>query len=299
MVVCTIECGGVSVRGKMSAHDWVDNVRDLGKVGVELLAAAGIPVPLATVVDRLAARYKQQVALNRDPAREEDAASLARSLFRPQIDPARLSDASTATLLRAERGIVTFSRREQELQDFRTWIVDEAASKLILVTGPSGRGKTRLLQQVVHDSRVEHRDRVLAGFVDQETLRNTPEVLAGVFAHQGTVLLVVDYAERARLETEAILKLMVTLDSAALMGAPIRVRVVLIARHKSEVWRQIGLTDDRIRGVLGPGGEKLEEWKLGPLVTTPEGRRDEFERAFRAFDQALSKDDAPGGVVAH
>jgi hypothetical protein len=43
----------------------------------------------------------------------------------------------------------------------------------------------------------------------------------------------------------------------------------------------------------------LEEWKLGPLVTTPEGRRDEFERAFRAFDQALSKDDAPGGVVAH
>ena len=151
------------------------------------------------------------------------------------------------------------------------------------------------MQHVVETYAKVRGDRLLAGFIDLDSMSRTPEALAGFLAHEGEVLLVVDYAERARAQTTAILKLALMLEAAADAGADLKVRVVLIARGLSEVWQQIGVEHEDIGAVMNSTEGQFDMKDLPPLVDAPEARRDEFSRAYAAFDKRFNPDASPEG----
>ncbi|MFX4223933.1 MAG: tetratricopeptide repeat protein [Thalassobaculum sp.] len=274
--------------------------RKLGAGLADILSAVTVGVPLGTLADKSVDYLQKQVAANKaaiegDAAARRAARDLAQAAFRQPIATGRLRRGSEATLLRAERGIVPFSGREAELAEFAAWFDDDEPMRWRLLTGPSGRGKTRFMQHVVETYGAARGDRMLAGFIDLDAIARTPEVLAGFLAHKGEVLLVVDYAERARAQTTAILKLALMLETAADAGADLKVRVVLIARGLSEVWQQIGVEHEDIGAVMNSTEGQFDIEDLPPLVDTPEARREEFARAFAAFDKALNPDASADG----
>jgi hypothetical protein len=175
----------------------------VGKVTLDILSTAGIGVPVGTVADTFVAYLRRKIqaqdaAASGDAEARRNARALAMAAFRTPIAPEKLIRGAEATLLRAERGIVPFAKRETELSDFERWFDDDAPMKWWLQTGPSGRGKTRFMQHVVETYAKARGDGLLAGFTDLDGLSRAPEALAGFLAHEGEVLLVVDYAERAR-----------------------------------------------------------------------------------------------------
>lgn len=274
--------------------------RKLGAGLADILSAVTVGVPLGTLADKSVEYLQKQFAANKAALEGDDAArraarDLAQAAFRKPIAPGRLRRGSEATLLRAERGIVPFSGREAELAEFAAWFDDAEPMRWRLLTGPSGRGKTRFMQHVVETYGAARGDRLLAGFVDLDAIARTPEALAGFLAHEGEVLLVVDYAERARAQTTAILKLALMLETAADAGADLKVRVVLIARGLSEVWQQIGVEHGEIGEVMNSTEGLFDTVDLPPLVDTPEARREEFARAFAAFDKAINPDASADG----
>ncbi|MEQ8585626.1 MAG: tetratricopeptide repeat protein [Thalassobaculaceae bacterium] len=217
------------------------------------------------------------------------------SIFRskPKFAPALAG--SEGTLLRAERGIVPFGQRDADLIRFRDWFNDDMSLRWWLMTGPSGRGKTRFMQHIVDTFEPFEGRQLFAGFIDLSALIDAPEVYGALMSHTGDILFVVDYAERARAQTEAVLQLSLMLWEAAREGHDIRVRVVLIARSRSEVWNDIGSKNEAIGNVLNATGGEFIEAALPPLADSEEERRAEFARAFRAFDQALDADSTAGG----
>jgi|GEM_PF-6116086 len=274
--------------------------RKLGAGLADILAATAVGVPVGALAEKSVEYFQKQLAANQAAADGDndvrrEARALARRAFRKPISAARLRRGSEATLLRAERGVVPFAGRETELAEFAAWYDDPAPMRWRLLTGPSGRGKTRFMQHVVETYARERGDRLLAGFIDVDTVSRAPEALAAFLAHEGEVLLVVDYAERARAQTTAILKLALMLEAAAAAGAGLKVRVVLIARGLSEVWEQIGGEHEDIGEILKSEGDLFVQEDLPALVDAPEARRAEFARAYAAFDKVLNPDASAEG----
>ena len=274
--------------------------RKLGAGLADILSTVAVGVPLGTLADQCVGYLQRQIAANQaafegDAEARRAARELAMRAFRKPIAPSRLRRGSEATLLRAERGIVPFSGREEELAEFAAWFDDDEPMRWRLLTGPSGRGKTRFMQHVVETFAIARGDRLLAGFIDLDAVAKAPEALAGFLAQEGEVLLVVDYAERARAQTTAILKLALMLEAAADAGADLKVRVVLIARGLSEVWQQIGVEHEDIGAVMTSTEGQFDTEDLAPLVDAPEARRDEFARAYAAFDKVLNPEASPEG----
>lgn len=246
-------------------------------------------------VDKFADAVTEQVAeflrnAETPPGPDAVRASIFRS--KPKFAPALAG--SEGTLLRAERGIVPFGQRDADLARFRNWFNDDMPLRWWLMTGPSGRGKTRFMQYIVDTFEPFEGRQLFAGFIDLSALIDAPEVYGALMSHTGDILFVVDYAERARAQTEAVLQLSLMLWEAAREGHDIRVRVVLIARSRSEVWNDIGRKNEAIGNVLNATGGEFIEAALPPLANNEENRRAEFARAYRAFDQALDADTAGG-----
>ncbi len=279
--------------GRMDREKQLQFAHTVGKVTLDILSAAGIGIPVGTVADKFV-DYLSRKIREQDAAAAGDASAraavrdLAMAAFRKPIPPERLMRGSEATLLRAERKIVPFAGRDGALAEFDRWFDDDAPMKWRLLTGPSGRGKTRFMQHVVETYGEARGGRLLAGFIDLDGLSQTPEALAGFLSHEGEILIVVDYAERARAQTRAILKLALALMQAADAGAAVKVRVVLIARGLSEVWEQIGIEDEAIGAVMNSTEGLFDTEELTPLADTPESRRLEFVRAHVAFDKVLN-----------
>ncbi|MEQ9335266.1 tetratricopeptide repeat protein [Thalassobaculum sp.] len=213
----------------------------------------------------------------------------ALALFQKRPDR-RVRPGAEAILLRPDRSPVPFAGREKEVAEFEDWMFSDGWMKWRLLTGPSGRGKTRLMMGVI-DRLNGFTDRpVRAGFLDLEKLERNPAALGGFAGHSGVkddLLLVVDYAERARQPVVAVLKLALMLERLAEAGTARRVRVVLIARGWSEVWEDIGREHKDIQEVLIAEGLELVD--LPPLAETIPDRLAEFDRAYAAFDRYFRK----------
>lgn len=256
-----------------------------------MLSVGGFGIPAGTISDAFVTYF----ARRSEGSRRKAAQAEARTIFRSPVRSVRLRRGAEANLLRAERGIVPFGGRDGELADFDIWFNDQEPMKWRLLTGPSGRGKTRFMQHVVNSYLDRHGDRILAGFINLDAMSKTPQALAGFLAHEGDVLLVIDYAERAPKKTAVILKLALALEAAADGGSDVRVRVVLIARGLSDVWKQIGIANADIGEVMDANNGQFDLEELPPLAISPQARHQEFKRAYKAFDRELFPLDSETG----
>ncbi|MDF5757641.1 tetratricopeptide repeat protein [Spongiactinospora sp. TRM90649] len=143
-------------------------------------------------------------------------------------------DAGPATLLTARRAVADFIGRAGELQALADWCADPDATRMRLVTGPGGVGKTRLMLEL--SARIHDRGWLVAEVGERqeatvlERYRQTSD---------GRVLLVVDYAE-TRTGLEALLASVVA-DRGA------EVRLLLLARSAGEWWDRLGAGEPPVR----------------------------------------------------
>lgn len=117
--------------------------------------------------------------------------------------------------------------RSDEYGRLLDWALDEGAleAKVMLVRGPGGVGKTRLVAEVV--SKLKHELGWSAGFLPAGNLENLP-----VFDGSGNgVAIVIDYPEE---RTEQVVQILKAAAKPIVYDRP--VRIILVSRENRERW---------------------------------------------------------------
>ena len=210
----------------------------------------------------------------------------AEALFR-STRRASPSYQSVASLLHPERSPVPFGYRDDDLRMLEDWCHDDSSGWVAwkLVTGETGRGKTRLLMRLVEVLRDMMDRRWRAGFLDMTALRADPGALLCFYHLPGDLLFVVDYAERFEAEVHATLKSSLALADA---GAERRIRVVLISCRESELWQSIADSDMDIGDVMS--GDGFSRYEPLPLGRDPSARKGIFDDAYAAFEDHFGEE---------
>ncbi len=190
------------------------------------------------------------------------------------------SEWNPASLLNARYEAVDFydPLRDAELEALRAWCQEESPTRVRLILGPGGAGKTRLL--------IEWCKRLQgagwhAGFlkdeVDETAFR---DLLASPFA----TCAVVDYAGAHR-GLERWLKLL----SERRRDGAARFRLVLLSREEGEWLQGLKERDDGVRDLLSRDIPLTIRSASGETTL----RQDLFQRAFAAFAEKLGKNRTP------
>ena len=218
-----------------------------------------------------------------------DSVELSATLVRPRntLTGRRPDRISSGMLLRADAQMVGFYGRERELTELQSLCIDDPSQRIgvWVLTGPGGRGKTRLageLVQRIHGRevpgvRLDHS--WVAGFLRTRSTNAAPLPSTAVDALTSSaapVLLVVDYAEARTAEVLSILKAV----SEHPEGPPLR--VLLLARAAGEWWETLAREADRDLAMILPA-----PIPLGPLDVTVADRQTAFRVATHAFMKQL------------
>ena len=215
-------------------------------------------------------------------ARQRRALDLLHKEAEPDLMPG-----NEAWLLHANHSPVPFDFRDAEMADFKEWFFDTDGNRFLkwrLVTGGSGRGKTRFAREFIRSLKHEMGDHLIGGFVDTTAVSARPDDLSGFLDVRGDVLMIVDYAERFHDAVALLLHATLAMEQKLKPGFERRIRVILISRSSTEVWDRMGSRYPQIalfRARLNGG---LEICPLAPLAETREERNIAFTAAYEAFD---------------
>ena len=124
-----------------------------------------------------------------------------------------------------------------------------------------------------------------AGFLDPTKVRSDPEALKCFRDLPGDLLFVIDYAERFEPEVRSVLKASLELAD---VQPPRRVRVVLISRRHSELWRQIAIKDKEIGDFMDES--RFSQFEPLPLGRDKSTREAVFNDAYAAFAKHFDED---------
>jgi len=154
------------------------------------------------------------------------------------------------------------------------WLTDDSHVDLVVVTGPGGMGKTRLMLQTCHGARS-------SGWRAGLLHSSVAEVKAGHLDALGDgapgVLVVVDYAETRSATTRSLVE-------AALASAS-RVRVVLVARSLGDWWTNLRYQQGRFGDFLN--GRRATRFEITPVAHQVAERGETYQSAAKAFAAAL------------
>jgi tetratricopeptide (TPR) repeat protein len=180
---------------------------------------------------------------------------------------------SWARLLDPRREVVGFAGRNAELSALVAWCNDDHASRLRLVTGPGGVGKTRLAVELAQQMGASgwRCERITDG-------KEAEAISALRAATSGHALLVVDYAE-----TRTGLGQMLS-DLAGDQGAGLR--VLLLARSAGDWWDQLGVGDPQVWTMTQAA--KSAELPLSPAIADQLSDADVIELAVHDFARELA-----------
>lgn len=179
-----------------------------------------------------------------------------------------------SALLRAEYRIVPFSGRDETMSEIRDWCDAPPSVAVRLYTAPGGMGKTRLFLEVC--ARLVD-EGWAAGFLVERGV--SPELLDSLLRASRRILIVVDYAETRR---SAVLQV---LRHAAIISAPMHVRVVLIARAAADWWWALQGEGAGVGDLIT--GEATRHIRLTPVATAEREREQLLERAGQSFGAVL------------
>ncbi|WP_158102600.1 tetratricopeptide repeat protein [Lentzea kentuckyensis] len=183
-----------------------------------------------------------------------------------------------SALLQAEYRVVGFDEVDDHLSRLKAWLNGSDTVDLRLITGPGGRGKTRLAHELV---RFAGRTGWTAGLVREDA---PPSALDQVLAEATPVLLVIDYAEGRASEVTAVVR--------AVLARTTKARILLLARS-------VGVLPTTVRRDKDARIAKLlTKMVVEPVRSLPAGqgaRRRWFDQAVRAFTPHLTR--IPTGEV--
>ena len=211
----------------------------------------------------------------------KDYLSSEQAALRSQVTP--------ATFLVSRHQVVPFAGRETELDTLDRWADSGDVVRVLLVHGPGGIGKTRLLTEWLA-RRAARRPGDAIGFLTGPL----DDAVINALCASERAIVVIDYAEgRAGLDA-----LLMRLASVATResGVPEHVRLVLLARHADDWWASL-------RGRSSDMAAFLDEppLELAPLTRADQDARlAEYRRAHAAFAHALQRrpmDARPAGMT--
>lgn len=186
---------------------------------------------------------------------------------------------SPAGLLRADRHVVPFTGRAEELADLREWCRDRKPGVRLLV-GAGGVGKTRLA--------LELRDHVAKTGWQVAVVGAGREADAFTILRDATrrssIFLIVDYAETRT-------GLLDLLRSVA--GHPAHVRVLLIARSAGDWWWQLGADEGAVQELI----EAYPPLELSARVDSAISPTELIDAAVRSFAAKLGVRVPTGAAV--
>lgn len=179
-----------------------------------------------------------------------------------------------SALLRANYAVVPFYGRQETLDSMDAWLTDESQVDLVVVTGPGGMGKTRLMLQTCQRARSSG---WRAGLLHSSVAEVTAGHLDAVGDGARGVLVVVDYAETRLATTRSLVE--------AALASTSRVRIVLVARSLGDWWTNLRYQQGRIGDFLN--GPRTTRFEITPVADHPDERGETYQAAAKAFAAAL------------
>ena len=181
---------------------------------------------------------------------------------------------SPGALLRADHAIVPFHGREEELDIYKRWVMDDKTFVARLLTGSGGMGKTRFARELCLQVQQEG---IISGFLDIAEIESCRfDLKSGLI---GKSLVVIDYAESAEEVIEEILRIVIK-------GGMTSFRLLLLARGAGQWWAKLKRTGNGIGECI-----RHDPHKLKPLTLDTEGRRNSYRLARKSFAEVLEKTD--------
>ena len=243
-------------KGKFGYHNMSKKIESLIKAGV---AIADI-LNLGSLAELLTDPAKRQLWIDR----------VTTEGIVPDPRQKRPQDLKTAALLNPAYQVIPFDFRGAELDDYINWCaMPKKPLAIRLITGGSGRGKTRLMVELAGKLRDDGpispghtKSKWAAGFVNLDVLQrvaagdSSSDPFGLPFAANKDLCLVIDYAENKCDEVTQLLKAAVTAIDNNRRQA---IRIILIARQRTEVFDKI--IEDK----------KLAERKSVEIVDDPLG----------------------------
>lgn len=174
------------------------------------------------------------------------------------VDPVREphADLTPAALLRSEYRIVDFRYRDDEFESFTAWCAAEQPCRWRLIHGDSGRGKTRLMVELIgYLNGHKSGNHWIAGFISVDRFQSDSaldlDAFDLLFDTPKPLLIVLDYAER---QSAIVTELLKRSRQRAEARPGTTTRIALVARRKSDIWDRIFTADNDLhslkRGLL-------------------------------------------------
>ncbi len=182
------------------------------------------------------------------------------------------ANAPPSKLLTARYEVVPFEEagRRLEIQQLTVWCQSTDLASVLLLHGPGGAGKTRLL--IEWSRRLRHQG-WHAGFLDRDAEEAD---LGPLFDGAAPRLVVIDYGETRPGLVGAVLHRLARLPET---GGP-KVRIALLARTAGAWWRQLQRDDRTVEDLALASPDPIE---VTPLVPALEERAQVVARAADAF----------------
>jgi len=210
--------------------------------------------------------------------RERSTALIAASLVQVPTQHWRDGISPPGALLRADtEGGVPFHGRESELLDLEQWRDAQDPIRIRLYVGPGGIGKTRFM---IECCRRAQRASWQAGFVSNRSKGVPAAVWDAMTRARRDNLLVLDYAETRASEISELAR------AAYALNAGFRTRIVLVARHAGDWWRELRNTAGPLADLLF-GRATEEPIRLRPVASDVVERQAAYTLAQRTFAERL------------
>ena len=203
--------------------------------------------------------------------------STQRLVFLPQPPPRNDNFIRPGSLLRADRQIVDFRGRQEEMDILHDWVKNGANQSTGLITGSAGSGKTRLALEFC-ENLVSNKWK--SGFLSKSIRSDALlDEFSKLLHEPKNHFVVVDYLDRMSVPLSELLNCI-----PAHAHPDCRVRILILDRDEEHFFKEWDLARDYRDSIHS---EPEVDEALGPVDEDDDGRKEAYQNALRCFAEYL------------